>query len=119
MAFALAGALSIPASAQSQMGGANQEYMKSMERMDADMKKDMDPDPTKAWAKMMVAHHQGAIEMSQTVLKETKDTTIREMAQKAVTTARTGDDRAALRLLFDCMVRPRSRLDSVRCLRPV
>lgn len=84
ISFAIACALSIPASAQSQMGGANQEYMKSMERMDADMKKGMDPDPTKAWAKMMVAHHQGAIDMSQTVLKETKDPTIREMAQKGI-----------------------------------
>ena len=33
---------------------------------------------------MMAAHHQGAIEMSQTVLKETKDPFIREMAQKAI-----------------------------------
>jgi uncharacterized protein (DUF305 family) len=72
---------------------AGQAYMKSMEKMDADMKKGMDPDATKAWAKMMVAHHQGAIEMSQTVLKETKalsqlskfdDPMIREMAEKAV-----------------------------------
>ena len=55
-----------------------------MEKMNADMKKGMDPDPTKAWAKMMVAHHQGAIEMSQTVLKETKDPMIREMAEKTV-----------------------------------
>ena len=43
-----------------------------MEKMNADMKKGMDSDPTKAWAKMMVAHHQGAIEMSQTVLKGPK-----------------------------------------------
>ncbi len=42
-----------------------QDYMNSMERMNAEMKKGMnEPDPTKAWAKMMVAHHQGAIEMS-------------------------------------------------------
>ena len=59
-------------------------YTKSMEKMDADMKKGVDSDPTKAWAKMMVAHHQGAIEMSQTVLKETKDPMIREMAEKAI-----------------------------------
>ncbi len=59
-------------------------YMKSMEKMDTDMKKGMDPDPTKAWAKMMVAHHQGAIEMSQTVLKETKDPMIRAMAEKGI-----------------------------------
>ena len=73
-------ALSMPSFADD----AGPAYMKSMEKMSADMKKGMDPDPTKAWAKMMVAHHQGAIEMSQTVLKETKDPMIREMAQKVI-----------------------------------
>ena len=53
-------------------------------KMNVDMKKGMESDPTKAWAKMMFAHHQGAIEMSQTVLKETKDPLIREMAEKAI-----------------------------------
>jgi uncharacterized protein (DUF305 family) len=33
---------------------------------------------------MMVVHHQGAIEMSQTVLKETKDPMIRKMAEKGI-----------------------------------
>ena len=73
-------ALSVPSFADD----AGPAYMKSMEKMSTDMKKGMDPDPTKAWAKMMAAHHQGAIEMSQTVLKETKDPFIREMAQKAI-----------------------------------
>ena len=73
-------ALSMPSFADD----AGPAYMKSMEKMNIDMKKAMDPDPTKAWAKMMVAHHQGAIEMSQTVLKETKDPMIREMAEKAI-----------------------------------
>ena len=73
-------ALSMPSFADD----AGQAYMKSMEKMDADMKKGMDPDATKAWAKMMVAHHEGAIEMSRTVLSETKDPTIRQMAEKAI-----------------------------------
>ena len=74
-------ALSTPSFA----GDASQAYMKSMEKMNADMKKGMDDaDATKAWAKMMVAHHQGAIEMSQTVLKETKDPMIRKMAEKGI-----------------------------------
>lgn len=64
--------------------GADKEYKASMEKMDAAMMKGMDPDPTKAWAKMMVAHHQGAIEMSKTVLKETKDPMIRQMAEKGI-----------------------------------
>ncbi|MCX7318378.1 MAG: DUF305 domain-containing protein [Hyphomicrobiales bacterium] len=32
----------------------------------------------------MVAHHQGAIDMSKTVLKETKDPMIRQMAEKGI-----------------------------------
>jgi hypothetical protein len=63
---------------------ADKEYKASMEKMDAAMMKGMDPDPTKAWAKMMVAHHQGAIDMSKTVLKETKDPMIRQMAEKGI-----------------------------------
>lgn len=57
-------------------------YKPSMEKMNADMQKGMDPDPTKAWVKMMIAHHQGAIDMNKVVLKETKDPTIRKMAEK-------------------------------------
>ena len=71
-------------SAPSFADDASQAYMQSMEKMNADMKKGMELDATKAWAKMMVAHHQGAIEMSQTVLKETKDPMIREMAEKGI-----------------------------------
>jgi uncharacterized protein (DUF305 family) len=57
-------------------------YKQSMENMNADMQNGMDPDATKAWAKMMIAHHQGAIDMSRVVLHETKDSTIRKMAEK-------------------------------------
>ena len=57
-------------------------YKQSMEKMNADMQKGMDRDVTKAWAKMMIAHHQGGIDMSRVVLKETKDATIRKMAEK-------------------------------------
>ncbi|MDO9459053.1 MAG: DUF305 domain-containing protein [Alphaproteobacteria bacterium] len=70
-----------PANAQD---AAMKSYMQSMEKMDTDMQKGMDPDPTKAWAKMMIAHHQGAIDMSETVLKETKDPTIRKIAEKGM-----------------------------------
>ena len=58
-------------------------FKQSMEKMNSDMQKGMDPDATKAWAKMMIAHHQGGIDMSRVVLRETKDPTIRKMAEKA------------------------------------
>ena len=57
-------------------------YKQSMAKMNAGMQKGMDPDPTKGWVKMMIAHHQGAIEMNKVVLKETKDPEIRQMAEK-------------------------------------
>lgn len=83
-ALALVGALTAFGSVQAQQGSADKEYRASMEKMDAAMMKGMDPDPTKAWAKMMIAHHQGAIDMSKTVLKETKDPMIRQMAEKGI-----------------------------------
>ena len=62
---------------------AGSAYKQSMEKMNADMQKGMDPDATKAWARMMIAHHQGAIDMSRIVLRETRDPTIRRMAEKS------------------------------------
>jgi uncharacterized protein (DUF305 family) len=78
----LAAATGSPAMAD--QASAGKEYKAAMEKMDAAMMKGMDPDPTKAWAKMMIAHHQGAIDMSMTVLKETKDPMIRRMAEKGI-----------------------------------
>jgi uncharacterized protein (DUF305 family) len=43
-----------------------------------------DPDPAKSFAKKMIAHHQGAIEMSQIVLKNTKGQKITQMAKKMI-----------------------------------
>ena len=63
---------------------ALEEYKIAMDRMQQDMMKGMDADPTKAWAKMMIPHHQGALDMSKTVLKVTKDAEIRQMAQKTI-----------------------------------
>lgn len=81
-AIAVLCALAVPGLARAE--SAEKEYKASMDKMNAAMMKGMDPDPTKAWAKMMVAHHQGAIDMSKTVLKETKDPMIRQMAEKGI-----------------------------------
>ena len=59
-------------------------YKRAMEKMNVEMQKGMDPDPTKAWVKMMIAHHQGAVEMNKVVVKETKDSKIRNMAEKTM-----------------------------------
>lgn len=36
------------------------------------------------WARKMIAHHQGALEMAQVVLRESRDADIRRMAQKTI-----------------------------------
>jgi uncharacterized protein (DUF305 family) len=36
------------------------------------------------WASKMIAHHQGALDMSQVVLRESQDAGIRRMAQKTI-----------------------------------
>ncbi len=36
------------------------------------------------WTRKMIAHHQGALDMSQVVLRESQDTGIRRMAQKTI-----------------------------------
>nr|WP_249130786.1 DUF305 domain-containing protein [Bradyrhizobium diazoefficiens] len=80
-AFVIAALSMIPLQVFAQ-DAAMESYKQSMERMNADMQKGMDPDPTKAWVEMMIAHHQGAIDMNNIVLKKTKDPTIRKMAEK-------------------------------------
>lgn len=41
-------------------------------------------DAGESWARKMIPHHQGALDMSQTVLRDTQDAEIRRMAQKTV-----------------------------------
>ncbi|MCL8488258.1 uncharacterized protein (DUF305 family) [Bradyrhizobium sp. USDA 4011] len=80
-AIVLLSSLGTAVVAQDTMGA----YKQSMDKMNSEMKKGMDdPDATRSWAKMMIAHHQGAIEMNETVLKETKDPMIRKMAEKGI-----------------------------------
>ena len=53
------------------MGPAQKELSGAMERMNqAMMQGMMDPDPAKAWMKSMAAHHRGAIEMSQIIMRQ-------------------------------------------------
>lgn len=41
-------------------------------------------DAGESWARKMIPHHQGALDMSQVVLRDTQDAEIRRMAQKTV-----------------------------------
>ena len=82
-ACAIAALSMVPLQAFAQ-DSAMDAYKRAMEKMNVEMQKGMDPDPTKAWVKMMIAHHQGAVEMNKVVVKETKDSKIRNMAEKTM-----------------------------------
>lgn len=63
------------------------EVMAAMDRMHEKMMQGlMDPAPEIAWRKSMIAHHQGAVDMSRIVLNHTRDQSVikdaRETAQK-------------------------------------
>jgi uncharacterized protein (DUF305 family) len=61
---------------------ANKEYMAAMEKMNKKMMDATDPDPAKSFAKKMIAHHEGAIEMSEIVQKHAKDQQLIAMTKK-------------------------------------
>ena len=63
------------------MLSSSQEYMTSMKDMHEKMMTGAnDSDPDKAFAKGMIAHHEGAIAMAETELKYGKDPEMRKLA---------------------------------------
>ena len=67
------------------MSPYQKETMTAMEKMNkAMMDGMMDSDTGKAWMRSMAAHHQGAIDMSEIVLKNTKDSDVVKEANKTV-----------------------------------
>lgn len=63
-------------------GDANKEYMAAMKDMNTKMEKGMAPDPTVSFAKQMIAHHEGAAQMADVLLKHSQDKEMRKMAEK-------------------------------------
>ncbi|MDF7681618.1 DUF305 domain-containing protein [Enterobacteriaceae bacterium ESL0689] len=62
-----------------------QEYMDGMKDMHEKMMAGIaDPDPDKAFAKGMTAHHEGAISMAETELKYGKDPEMKKLAQEII-----------------------------------
>jgi uncharacterized protein (DUF305 family) len=54
-----------------------------MQKMNRDMMQGMmDPDPGTSWMKQMMARHQGAVDMSEIVLKHSKDADVIKEARK-------------------------------------
>ncbi|MFC0225495.1 CopM family metallochaperone [Serratia aquatilis] len=67
------------------MSAASQELMAGMTSMHDDMMAGvMSSDPDVAFAKGMIAHHQGAIQMSETQLKFGKDPEMRKLAEEII-----------------------------------
>ncbi|MEB2478810.1 DUF305 domain-containing protein [Citrobacter freundii] len=77
--------ISSSASSSSSSSSSSQEYMSGMKGMhDKMMAAVKESDPDKAFAKGMVAHHDGAIAMAETELKYGKDPEMRKLAQDII-----------------------------------
>lgn len=64
---------------------ASQAYMQSMGKMNRDMRsKPMTGNADQDFARMMVSHHQGAIDMARVELEHGTDPTLKTMAQKVI-----------------------------------
>lgn len=61
-----------------------QAYMQAGEKMNREMMKPMSGDADRDFANMMIAHHQGAIDMANVELRYGKDPELRAMAQKVI-----------------------------------
>lgn len=70
----------------SQSGGspATKGYMDAMSKMQSGMPKDHKGDPDTDFARMMIPHHQGAIDMAKVEIQYGKDPDLRKMAEKMV-----------------------------------
>jgi uncharacterized protein (DUF305 family) len=68
------------------MSEADKGYMAAMQKMQQDMTTmEMTGDPTADFARMMIPHHQSAIDMANVLLKENDvDPTIKTMAEKII-----------------------------------
>ena len=73
----------MPSMNMDKMNAAQKEYHAAMQKMNQDMMQGMmESDPGMSWMKQMIAHHQGAVDMSDVVLKHTKDADVLKEARK-------------------------------------
>ncbi len=63
---------------------ASRAYMQTMQKMNQDMGKPMTGNADRDFATMMIAHHQGAIDMARVELEHGKDPELKKMAQKVI-----------------------------------
>lgn len=65
-------------------GSAENPYATAEAEMKDAMMAATGADTDQAWTRKMIAHHQGALDMAQVVLRESQDADIRRMAQKTI-----------------------------------
>lgn len=66
------------------MSGPQTPFTPSEDKMHQDMMQATGADVQETYARKMIAHHRGAIEMSEVVLRENPDAQLRAMAQKTI-----------------------------------
>jgi uncharacterized protein (DUF305 family) len=81
-AIAMTIALAMPAIAQ--QSPASKGYMDAMSKMQTSMPKDQKGDPDTDFARMMIPHHRGAMDMAKVEIQYGKDPMLRMMAEKMI-----------------------------------
>lgn len=66
------------------MSGPQTPFTPSEDKMHQDMMQATGRDVEETYARKMIAHHRGAIEMSEVVLRENPDAQLRAMAEKTI-----------------------------------
>lgn len=87
VALAVTGALglTLTASAAAQtMSPADQGYMDAMSKMQKDMPKEKSGDPDVDMVRMMIPHHQAAIDMAKVHLEYGKDAKLKKMSERVI-----------------------------------
>lgn len=74
----------MPMQGQAAIGPADEAYQAAMERMERDMPMDFTGDADVDFARGMIPHHQGAIDMAQAVLAHGQDAEIRKLAEDII-----------------------------------
>ena len=75
----------MPAQGGATTGPADQAYEVAMKRMHHAMAIELTGDPDADFARAMIPHHQGAIDMARVVLEYGSDAEIRRLAQEVIT----------------------------------
>lgn len=81
---AIAMMIAIAAPATAQQSPSSKGYMDAMSKMQASMPKDHKGDSDTDFARMMIPHHRGAMDMAKVEIQYGKDPMLRKMAEKMI-----------------------------------